>query len=177
MGWGRGLRRPPLLKVGSPTARCLRPHPIKVWISPRIEAPQPFWTVWCLNTVTVKKTFFLIFKWDFSTCVHCLWICHWAPLKRVQFSLLCFFAPSFQVLYTLRRRMRRGEERCRKCLWGIRCKWSLWILNSQNLFIDYFRRALTMRKKKVKRRRKKILIILQTPIRKMKQMKRTQYVL
>lgn len=34
-----------------------------------------------------------------------------------------------------------------------------------------------MRKKKVKKRRKKTLIILQTPIRKMKLMRRIQYVL
>lgn len=52
----------------------------------------------CLNTITVKKAFFLMFKWNFSTCVivsGCVPGHHWEESNSL------FFAPSLQVLYTL----------------------------------------------------------------------------
>lgn len=53
----------------------------------------------------------------------------------------------------------------------------LLVLKQSTVKIEFFRRALTMRKKRVKKRRRKTPIILQTPIRKMKPMRRIQYVL
>ena len=75
------------VQVGSPRASCPVPCPDVFWISPRMETLPPPWPTcasarlpsmgksvsWCSEGTSC-----------FSVCTHCLWSCHWAPLRRAR---------------------------------------------------------------------------------------------
>lgn len=59
---------------------------VRFLISPRKDAPQ---SVLVFKHHHSKEGFFLLFKLNFLTCVHCLWVHHWTPLIIVWLPPLC----------------------------------------------------------------------------------------
>lgn len=88
------LRSAPAAEAESPRVRCPGFYPAVFWISPRIETLPPPWAIqasawspspWKSVSWYSDKTS------SVSMDAHCLWSCHWVPLKRA--CLLHSFLP------------------------------------------------------------------------------------
>ena len=87
--WRSSCPVPPA-QAGLCEAGCPEPCLGGFWISPESNTPQPLWAA-CVSAPSQSKSVSWCSEGTplVSVCAHCLWYCHWAPLRRPWLRRLC----------------------------------------------------------------------------------------